>query len=154
MGAQYQQLSLEDRCAIASLHAQGGSLRQIAAALDRNPSTISREINRNITRQKGYQPAYAQDQSKARRWKGSRLDRSPELRELVLSHLKCRWSPEQIAGRLERDTGSPVITTRQFTASYMPNSPAPTTAHGATISRAQKPGAGTGATRVEALQTS
>lgn len=109
MGTRYQQLSLEDRCTIANLHVQGGSLRQIAAALDRNPSTISREINRNITRQKGYQPAYAQDQSKARRWKGSRLDRSPELRELVLNHLKCRWSPEQIAGRLERDTGAPVI---------------------------------------------
>jgi IS30 family transposase len=33
MGTRYQQLSLEDRCAIANLHAQGGSLRQIAAAL-------------------------------------------------------------------------------------------------------------------------
>jgi IS30 family transposase len=95
MGTRYQQLSLDDRCTIARLHAQGGSLRQIAAALDRNPSTISREITRNITRQTGYRPAYAQDQSKARRWKGSKLDRSSELRDLS-------WpvAIQQIAGRL------------------------------------------------------
>jgi transposase, IS30 family len=66
MGAQYQQLSFKNRSAIASLSVQGGSLRQIAAALDRNPSTIPREINHNVSRQKDYQPAYAQNQSKAR----------------------------------------------------------------------------------------
>jgi IS30 family transposase len=37
MGIKYQQLSLGDRCAIARLHGEGRSLRQIAAALDRAP---------------------------------------------------------------------------------------------------------------------
>ena len=109
MGTRYQQLSLEDRCAIASLHAQGGSLRQIAASVDCAPSTVSRELKRNTSRQKGYLPAYAEDQTRARRWKGSKLDRSPELRDLVLNHLKRRWSPEQIAGRLQSEAGLCVI---------------------------------------------
>ena len=47
MGCQYEQLSLEDRCEIARLQAEGRSIRQIAAALDRAPSTISREVKRN-----------------------------------------------------------------------------------------------------------
>jgi transposase, IS30 family len=109
MGTRYQQLSLEDRCTIARLHAEGRALRQIAAALDRAPSTVSREINRNITRQTGYRPAYAEDQTRARRWKGARLDRLPELRERVLDRLRDGWSPEQIAGRLALETGASVI---------------------------------------------
>ena len=109
MGTRYQQLSLEDRCTIARLHAQGGSLRQIAASVDCAPSTVSRELKRNISRQKGYLPAYAEEQAKARRWKGSKLDRSPELREEVLKRLACRWSPEQIAGRMVMETGAASI---------------------------------------------
>jgi IS30 family transposase len=67
MGTRYQQLSLEDRCTIARLHAEGRSLRQIAASVDCAPSTVSREQKRNASLQKGYLPAYAQDQTKARR---------------------------------------------------------------------------------------
>ena len=109
MGTRYQQLSLEDRCTIARLHAEGRSLRQIAAGVDCAPSTVSRELKRNTSRQKGYQPAYAEEQTRARRWKGSKLDRSPELRDLVLNHLKRQWSPEQIAGRLQSEAGVCVI---------------------------------------------
>jgi transposase, IS30 family len=109
MGTRYQQLSLEDRCEIARLHTEGCSLRQIAAALDRAPSTVSRELKRNITRQTGYRPAYAEEQSQARRWKGARLDRFPELRDSVLGRLRDGWSPEQIAGRLALEAGAPVI---------------------------------------------
>ncbi len=109
MGTRYQQLSLEDRCTIARLHGEGRSLRQIAAAVDCAPSTVSRELKRNISRQKGYLPAYAEEQSKARRWKGSKLDRSPELRKEVLKRLACRWSPEQIAGRMAMETGAASI---------------------------------------------
>jgi transposase, IS30 family len=109
MGTRYQQLCLEDRCAIARLHTEGRPLRQIAAALDRAPSTVSRELKRNLTRQTGYRPAYAETQAKARRWKGSRLDRLPWLRSSVLSRLACGWSPEQVAGRLAHEHGAPVI---------------------------------------------
>ena len=109
MGTRYQQLSLDDRCTIARLQAEGRSIRQIAAALDRAPSTIARELKRNISRQQGYRPAYADAQTRARRWTGSKLDRLPELRACVLAHLRNRWSPEQIAGRTALEAGAPVI---------------------------------------------
>lgn len=102
MGERYGQLSLEERCKVAELHQAGHSLRQIAAALDRSPSSISRELKRNRGKQIGYKPAYAQEQAAARRWKGSRLDRNAELRDLVLDRLSHGWSPEQIAGWLAR----------------------------------------------------
>jgi hypothetical protein len=53
MGRKYEQLSLEDRCEIARLQAEGQSIRQIAAGLDRSPSTISRELKRNRGRHIG-----------------------------------------------------------------------------------------------------
>jgi IS30 family transposase len=109
MGRQYKQLSLDDRCAIARFQAEGRSVRQIAAALDRTPSTISREIRRNRGVEVGYKPTYAQEQAKARRWAGSRLERGSDLRRAVLDRLARGWSPEQVAGRLAREAGRKVI---------------------------------------------
>ena len=102
MGKHYGHFSLEERCQVAELHQAGHSVRQIATALDRSPSSISRELKRNRGVQVGYKPAYAQEQAAARRWKGSRLERNAELRDLVLDRLKGGWSPEQIAGWLAR----------------------------------------------------
>ena len=67
MGRRYRQLSLEERCEIARLQADGRSIRQIAAALDRTPSTIARKISRNRGSYVGYKPGYAHQQTKARR---------------------------------------------------------------------------------------
>ncbi len=109
MGRSYDQLSLDDRCEIARLSANGSSVRQIAAALDRSPSTISRELKRNSGAQVGYRSSYANQQTRARRWKGSRLERDESLRAAVIERLASGWSPEQIAGRLEREQGRKVI---------------------------------------------
>ena len=109
MGRSYEQLSLDDRCEIARLSANGSSVRQIAAALDRSPSTVSRELKRNRGKQAGYRPSYAEQRARARRWTGSRLDREPGLRRAVLERLGQGWSPEQVAGRLARDYGRKVI---------------------------------------------
>jgi IS30 family transposase len=105
----YDQLSLEDRCSIASLRCQGRSIRQIAAALGRSPSTISRELKRNAGVEIGYRPSHAQERTRARRWKGSRLDREGALREEVLTCLRKGWSPEQTCGFLARRHGRRVI---------------------------------------------
>jgi IS30 family transposase len=109
MGTKYAQLSLEDRCQIARLPSEGRSIRQIAADLDRAPSTVAREVKRNSGRKVGYKPAYANEQAAARRWKGSKLARKPELREAVFSRLAQGWSPEQVAGRLALDNGAPCV---------------------------------------------
>ena len=109
MGQKYTQITIEERCEIARLRASGRSVRQIAAALDRAPSTVAREIKRNCGQNGSYQPVYADQQSRARRWTGSKLDRNSALRETVLSRLGQGWSPEQVAGRLARDTGARTI---------------------------------------------
>ena len=109
MAQQYRQLTLDDRCTIARLHEAGQSLRQIAAALDRSPSTISRELTRNRGGKIGYRPAYAQEQTRARRWTGSKLQRDDKLRARVFACLKSGWSPEQVAGRLRQQRAAATV---------------------------------------------
>jgi transposase, IS30 family len=109
MGQSYEHFSLEERCEIARRRAAGASIRQVAAALDRSPSSISRELKRNAGQQVGYKPSYASEQAKARRWRGAKLLRNLELQALVLDRLRRGWSPQQVAGRLARDHGRTVI---------------------------------------------
>lgn len=109
MAKKYEQLSLEERCTIAKLRETGQTIRKIATALDRSPSTIARELGRNAGAQTSYQPAYAHQTSQSRRWKGSKLIRNPELQHAVLQRLAFGYSPEQVAGRLARDYGRKVI---------------------------------------------
>src|SRR5690242_7217680 len=109
MGRTYQHLSLEERCEIAQRRAAGQSIRQIAAALDRAPSSLSRELKRNSSSRGAYKPGYAEDQATARRWRGSKLLRHLELQTLVLDRLGRGWSPQQVAGRLAREQGRTVI---------------------------------------------
>lgn len=105
----YKQLSLEERCTISFLQKEGKSIRQIAAAMARSPSTIAREVNRNKTNTQGYRPDYAQIQTAGRRWKGSRLERKSELRTAVLDRLAMGWSPQQVANRLAQEQGCKLI---------------------------------------------
>ena len=154
MGRSYEQLSLDDRCEIARLSTNGSSVRQIAAALDRSPSTISRELKRNRGQQVGYKPGYAEQQARARRWTGSRLDREPGLRRAVLERLGQGWSPEQVAGRLARDAGRKVISHEPSTASSTPSSGAPRTTAGAAICPAARASAVVAARRGAAPQAS
>jgi IS30 family transposase len=105
MGTKYDQITLEERCEIARLQGEGRSVRQIAAALDRSASCISRELKRNKGQQVGYKPGQAQERTQARRWKGCKLDRDKALLEEVLDLLGRGWSPEQVCAVLERRHG-------------------------------------------------
>ena len=109
MGQSYRQFSIEERIEIARLSGAGRSIRQIAAGLDRAPSSVARELKRNSGVQVGYQPIYAQHQARARRWSGSKLDRDAALRDQVLGQLRAGWSPEQIAGRSGHSIGTETI---------------------------------------------
>jgi transposase, IS30 family len=109
MGKHYEQLSLEERCAISRLSQAGKTIRQIAAIMDRAPSSIGRELKRNCGTTVGYQPAYAQQQAASRHWRGSRLLRDLELQQAVLQRLAQGWSPAQVAGRLKKEKRRTVI---------------------------------------------
>jgi transposase, IS30 family len=112
MGAVYEQLSLDERCAIARRREAGESIRKIAAALDRSPSSISRELKRNAgkgPRAGPYRPAHADDLAWARRWSGGKLERDEALQQLVLERLALGWSPEQVSGRLALEAGRRVV---------------------------------------------
>ena len=104
MGRSFRQFSLEDRCEIARRRQAGESIRQIAAALDRAPSSVARELKRNAGTE-DYRPVYAGEQAQARRWRGSRLLRDPSLQAQVLERLGRGWSPQQVSGRLLRESG-------------------------------------------------
>ena len=84
----------------------GATLQQIAAELDRDRSTISRELRRNAHQPSGdYRPHAAQRRAEARRPrpKTGRIAANPALRQVIQDGLDLRWSPEQIVRRLRRD---------------------------------------------------
>ncbi len=115
MGRYYGQLSLEERIEIYRLHAGGKSLRGVAEAVGRAPSTVSRELRRNARPTSawpgGYDPVRAERLTHWRRKRDKRfkLARQPDLRELVRDRLAMGMSPEQIAGRLTREHGHTII---------------------------------------------
>ncbi len=109
MGKRYEHVPIEEWCESARLQAEGRSIRQIAAGLDCSPSPVARELKRNGSRTGGCLPVYADQQVRARRWRGSRMERDDALRGRVLSRLDQGWSPEQVAGRLKLEAGRIVI---------------------------------------------
>ena len=100
----YHQLTLEEREVISQMHYSGSGPTAIARCLDRSPSTISRELRRNCSPQ-GYRAVTAQKQTSKRRRERSltrKMD-DPQINEAVRTGLSQEWSPEQIAGRQQRD---------------------------------------------------
>ncbi len=110
MGKKYNHLTDEERCLIDRLHALGQSGNAIALAIGRNKSTISRELQRNATPvTRRYNAISAERMAGARRWRGSRIERSGWLRQTVGDYLAMGWSPQIIASQLERHHGSRTI---------------------------------------------
>ncbi|MFX2626171.1 IS30 family transposase, partial [Enterobacter asburiae] len=96
-------LTLSEREEIRAGLSAKMSIRAIATALNRSPSTISREVQRNRGR-RYYKAVDANNRANrmARRPKPCLLDQNLPLRELVLEKLEMKWSPEQISGWLRR----------------------------------------------------
>jgi IS30 family transposase len=95
-------LTLAEREEISRALAAGHSIRSIARLLNRAPSTISREINRNGSQQ-SYRASCADQAAwdRAHRPKSCKLVKNPALARMVASKLQLQWSPEQIAGWLK-----------------------------------------------------
>lgn len=106
MAKEYDHLTLSERDKITTMLYEHKSFGEIALALGRSKSTISREIKRNASPEyQLYLSHRAHGRSEERRKQnGSR----PRLKnELIVSFVEAKlkegWSPEQIAGRLPKE---------------------------------------------------
>lgn len=101
----YTRLSPTEREEISRGLAAGQTFGQIAQSLDREVSTVSRELSRLRYNSHSYRATFADEiatKKKNHRAKiQPRLVRNRRLREYVIKHLRLLWSPEQIAGRLK-----------------------------------------------------
>ena len=93
-------LTATERESILCLRAQGYGIRKIAGTLGRSPSTVSRELRRNLV--KGAYSAHEADKLYRLRRKRCRPTfklEDKELQALLRARLEEGWSPEQIKGR-------------------------------------------------------
>jgi transposase, IS30 family len=119
--ANYRRLSIEEREEIHAGMARDESIREIACRIGREPSTVKREIDKNLRHQRygrrrpsgkkrtkpwNYSPHHAQvraDRKARDRARPAKLATSERLRRRVQSRLDRKHSPEQIARRLRED---------------------------------------------------
>jgi len=99
----YTHLTSEDRHYIEIRHKMGESTTEIASALFRSQSTISRELRRNRGL-RGYRHKQAHSKAQQRHTdKPKAVKLTPELMGSVGALLEQQWSPEQISGRLKAE---------------------------------------------------
>ena len=97
----YTHLSLEERHYIEMARKDEQSLSAIARTPGRDPSTISREVNRNQGL-RGYRHKQAHRVATERHAeKDKAIKMSAEVVEVIEGYIRMDWSPEQIVGRLK-----------------------------------------------------
>jgi len=106
----HSQFSKAERDELSILLQKGHSHRDIARALGKHHSAVSREIKRNKV--KGvYDPHKANQKSRTRRkdskYQNMKINESAEFLAFLEQKLKAGWTPEQIAGRWNRDHAAP-----------------------------------------------
>lgn len=105
----YQHFTVLEREKIQEMLWRKCSMRDIAKALGRSPSSVSREINRNRppTKQLRYTPRLAHERALKKRKCRGRKERLKHqaLRKFVADRLKLGWSPEQISAKAEEFVG-------------------------------------------------
>lgn len=102
----YKHLTIQERETIQLMLWKKESIRDIAKEINRLPSTVSREVNKNyVPHGKRYLPRVAHQKALANRKSRGRKDRLKNklVRNYVITHLKKKWSPQQIAGRIQSD---------------------------------------------------
>src|SRR3989338_2627602 len=102
----YKQLGQKEREKIYQLKQKGMTNNYIAKKLGRDKSTIGRELKRNqhLTLRQ-YLPDTAERKAGKRKAKGRKVRyavKSPTLKKKIIRLLKLGWSPDLIAGRLQK----------------------------------------------------
>lgn len=116
----YKHFTLEERKYLQQLLSEDKSFREIAAILERSPSTISREVNRNKAKYKPkgkilnkywYNYWRAETLYKIRRREQQRRVLKPNTKEwdYVVEKLNLFWSPEQIVNRYEMECNKKLV---------------------------------------------
>jgi IS30 family transposase len=84
-------------------------LNCIAKKLDRDPSTITREVRKQVKKKKWcYSALKGQEIAKrnlSKRGRKRKIDENEELRNYIYEKLGQEWSPEEIANRLKKEYG-------------------------------------------------
>jgi IS30 family transposase len=111
-------LSFAEREEIALLRSQGAGVRAIARRLGRSPSTISRELRRNVATRNGkleYRASVAQ-------WKAERMARRPKTAKLVADPRLREYVQERLSGQVRRPDGTavPGLATRPWNGRNKP----------------------------------
>src|SRR3989344_7705800 len=101
----FKHFTIEEREKIQEMLWQGASIRSIAGDINRNQSSVSREIKKNIPLKRSYKPRVAHDRAiEKRSSRGRKLRlKSGFIRRYVVAKLKEDYSPEQIAGRFQEE---------------------------------------------------
>jgi IS30 family transposase len=97
-------LSFGEREEIALLRVQGFGVRQIARAVGRHPSTISRELRRNSATRSGnldYRCSVAQ-------WKAELVARRPKTAKLLTNPRLRAYVEQRLSGQISRPDGTAV----------------------------------------------
>lgn len=99
----YNHLTINERACVYQFKQMGLSIRKIAKALDRSPSTISRELKRNNCGYRyKYLPHIAQEKYKKRRINCHRKEIiNDNAKSYIESKIELHWSPDQIVNRNE-----------------------------------------------------
>ena len=100
----YTRLAFWEREEISRGCAQNMTNEEIAIILNREPSTIGREIDNSGFPKEYYRAEIAQEKAKERSKipkKPKKLDSNSELKDFVFKHVRLYWSPEQIAHELK-----------------------------------------------------
>lgn len=106
----YAHITKTERQEIAILLEKRYSQRDIARVLNRNISSISREISHNSVKG-SYDPAKADHKAyvarKYSKYQGMKIESRPELRAYVEARVAEDWSPEEVSGRI-REIDRPI----------------------------------------------
>ena len=114
----YRQLTQEQRYQMHALLTTQTDITQkeIAQKIGVSPSTVSRELRRNLQSERNeYQAGIAHQLCDQRRRKASKFTkRSERLLRFLIKRMSSGWSPEQVANYLSRRTSGRISISHEF----------------------------------------
>lgn len=109
--AGFRHLNEHDRERIQALYLWGHSQKEIAETLEVHPGTISRELQRYEKKTWRYSATRAEEDARTKREQskrpGMKIEAEPELRRHIIKELRRLRSPDEIAGRLKKNSITP-----------------------------------------------